>query len=575
MAQHPGLANPEISKIIGEQWREQAPEVKSDWKRLAEVREGAPSGQDIETNTGKKEEKQRHQRQYPGYRYQPRRGGKLTGIRPISASSTDDPVRCPKCNGRYISTPSTPLTPFKTAFGTATRNEHFASTFTPSRITEIEGPRHRGQLRSARMDIPRGAHPHQQGHRHLQYQHPQTIQTYRDRDEDMDLLSPSPDLKRRRFASEHQQGYAANSPLSYSAPLMSSQSGGPMSAGYRQQLPGPGMLVRPGTMGPPPQQAMISQQEGYQYSNRPSTFDESLRLPPLQTQMPSSAPISNHRPDARNESRESQARSVQAMVMTIPYVNKIKVLTKISPPLGPPGPESPAQETRGAVVAVEGGDKTLLADIGAFIIEHLSKDQSCAIKTWGTSTAHSKPATSATIADTDMVGAPTPTQSAAADNENRDPFIDYLSIISDWHKKSLEMSKYITTNPPSSSTDEVATSPKSKVTPIAFVPEGFSLTTSDEFALRIPINDSYAPVDHWQWMATLWRGIVGPDLTIYVSKVSRDDLTKHGGVEIRPDCAAIIVRVAEGGKLEEKTARRLGFEVVEAVRNVESGLGRN
>jgi hypothetical protein len=37
VAQHPGLANPEISKIIGEQWREQAPEVKSDWKRLAEV----------------------------------------------------------------------------------------------------------------------------------------------------------------------------------------------------------------------------------------------------------------------------------------------------------------------------------------------------------------------------------------------------------------------------------------------------------------------------------------------------------------------------------------------------------
>lgn len=37
VTQHPGLANPEISKIIGEQWREQAPEVKSEWKRLADV----------------------------------------------------------------------------------------------------------------------------------------------------------------------------------------------------------------------------------------------------------------------------------------------------------------------------------------------------------------------------------------------------------------------------------------------------------------------------------------------------------------------------------------------------------
>jgi hypothetical protein len=76
-------------------------------------------------------------------------------------------------------------------------------------------------------------------------------------------------------------------------------------------------------------------------------------------------------------------------------------------------------------------------------------------------------------------------------------------------------------------------------------------------------------------MATLWRGIVGPDLTIYVNKVGRDELNKMGGVEIRGDCAAIIVRVLEGAKMDEKTARRLGFEVVEFVRNVESGFGRN
>lgn len=47
VAQHPGLANPEISKIIGEQWRNEAEEVKSEWKGLAE------------------EEKLRHQQQYP------------------------------------------------------------------------------------------------------------------------------------------------------------------------------------------------------------------------------------------------------------------------------------------------------------------------------------------------------------------------------------------------------------------------------------------------------------------------------------------------------------------------------
>lgn len=37
MAQHPGLANPDISKIIGEQWRKLPQESKDEWKALAEV----------------------------------------------------------------------------------------------------------------------------------------------------------------------------------------------------------------------------------------------------------------------------------------------------------------------------------------------------------------------------------------------------------------------------------------------------------------------------------------------------------------------------------------------------------
>lgn len=38
VAHNPGLANPEISKIIGEQWRSLSEDDKSNWKALAEVR---------------------------------------------------------------------------------------------------------------------------------------------------------------------------------------------------------------------------------------------------------------------------------------------------------------------------------------------------------------------------------------------------------------------------------------------------------------------------------------------------------------------------------------------------------
>ena len=37
VAQNPGLANPEISKVIGDHWRQSPEEVKGHWKKLAEV----------------------------------------------------------------------------------------------------------------------------------------------------------------------------------------------------------------------------------------------------------------------------------------------------------------------------------------------------------------------------------------------------------------------------------------------------------------------------------------------------------------------------------------------------------
>lgn len=448
------------------------------------------------------------------------------------------------------------------------------------------------------MDTPRHPHPpsfqQQQIMRRGPYGTPQQLQTHREREEEMDLLSPSPGQKRRRFNEDNGRGYAANSPV-YSAPgPFSRNSGPPMSAGgYRQhqQLPG---LMKPGSMGPPPQQySPALQHPRQQYPHRGSVVDESLRLPPIQTQMNNGTPTTAHRPDPRSESRESQAKSVEAMVMTIPYINKIRVLTKISPPLSLPGPGSPAQEIRGAVVAVEGTDAELLAEIGSFINEYLSKDPSFAVKVWGTTASPASasaaidPVVAATpTTDTEMADSSTPATPIAVAKPTEtatgevDSFVEYLSIISQWHKKSEEMSKYITTAPTSTTApitppEPSSSSSKPKVLPVALVTTGFSLTTSDTYALRIPINDSYAPVDHWQWMATLWRGIVGPDLTIFVTRVGADEMNKFGGVEIRQDYGAIVVRVGEKGGMDEKTARRLGFEVVELVRGVEMGFGRS
>ncbi|KAI7238193.1 hypothetical protein KC330_g2720 [Hortaea werneckii] len=92
VAQNPGLANPEISKIIGEQWQNQPLEIKNKWKALAE------------------EEKLRHQQQYPTYRYQPKRNGRRNSLPSETPGSAGERPKCVKCGGRSILAPSTPFT---------------------------------------------------------------------------------------------------------------------------------------------------------------------------------------------------------------------------------------------------------------------------------------------------------------------------------------------------------------------------------------------------------------------------------------------------------------------------------
>lgn len=88
---------------------------------------------------------------------------------------------------------------------------------------------------------------------------------------------------------------------------------------------------------------------------------------------------------------------------------------------------------------------------------------------------------------------------------------------------------------------------------------------ADIFACSVPIHDCYTPVEHWQWMASLWRACVGPDITVYMLECSREEVEKLGAVEIRlVDAKAIILRKAScraGDGVEHKVLRRMGFEI--------------
>lgn len=73
--------------------------------------------------------------------------------------------------------------------------------------------------------------------------------------------------------------------------------------------------------------------------------------------------------------------------------------------------------------------------------------------------------------------------------------------------------------------------------------------------------------DHWQWVATLWRGTVGPDLTIYVKTPEKDELVAKPQMDDQVRCLTIWKEARRG--FGDADLRRVGFEVGEFI----GGLG--
>ncbi|KAI0970980.1 hypothetical protein F4678DRAFT_472936 [Xylaria arbuscula] len=652
-AQHPGLANPEISKLIGEKWREQPESVKNEWKQLAE------------------DEKIRHQRQYPGYRYQPRRGGKNGSGRPTS-SSGDTPGRCPKCGGRYIATPRTPTTPFRVASPPPSKRPTNMQPY-----VNADHPRH-GSISGGVM--PGDSHPR----RYTQSQ-------LRDIDEDYAAMSPmagphagmSPDTKRRRYngppvyvpGSPH-MGYAPVDPRYQQHHTIG---GPPISAtGYGPgHLPRPSMQHRPALYAghpanphmqpPPPPQPSMPYQPVVTTPNRPnSEFDESLRLPPLQTQV-NESPITSKESSIRQGMPPAQSQQTPGTGLVIthlgggsvrqqhqgqlqqqppaspmpqkwPFLLKLDVLRSISPPLRPSGTGGPHFETRGPIIAVEGAPTAMLKEVAAVIERALSASAEFAVKVWSedtsTAIAHSSPEPHASSSSSEVKNnnsnnnnnnenyssnsnkggggselgggntagpvAQRKGSTASVSSSLISPIASYVARMLKWHKTSEDLIRYITSYPPpaaqqqqqqsgneagpsgsSNATATTSSSSPSRLLPVAILSDGYSLTFSDRYAGALHVNDAYRADDHWQWVATLWRGVVGADLTVYVrrSAAAADGESGgaghnnsgsnsgggSGGVEMTGS-GVMVLRVPDSGRVDEKLERRLGFEIAEWVR---------
>lgn len=263
------------------------------------------------------------------------------------------------------------------------------------------------------------------------------------------------------------------------------------------------------------------------------------------------------------------------------FLLKLEVLRSISPPLKPSGPGGPVLETRGPLIAIEGAAPSLLKEVASVVEKALAVSGEYAVKTWTDETQTPRPST----------GDTTEKESNASESqlESKEttavkkpgftsPLAVYIGRMLRWHKTSEELRKYITSYPAPPTTEDTEMGEGDKAAedasslkpnprlPVAVVADGYSLTVSDRYASSLHVNDAYRADDHWQWVATLWRGIVGADLTIYVKRAGEAEVQGNNCVEFA-NAAVVVLRVAEGKGVDEKLERRLGFEIIEWVRS--------
>ncbi|GJN74395.1 SNF2 family helicase [Purpureocillium lilacinum] len=560
-ADNPKLSNPDISKIIGEKWKNEDEDVKQTWKNLAE------------------EEKQRHQTQYPNYRYQPRRGNKPQAGWGTT-SPTEEPGRCPKCHGRAAATPQTPSTPFATS---------------PAAKVGA-GSQGRPSLQRADTDRSRRSSFEQSPTSALAF--PTKLPSVRD----VESGEPtSPGMKRRRAndaggyhpINGSLSGYVSRKP---GEPAVARTDGPPQTPAHafvRTPLPELGGLPRSqsGPMPPPfrpsPSTSWLEKDSS---NRRHSGFDESLRLPPLQSSVPPSPsrmpsldtrrvslPMGGLMESPPREPRGLSTSSMEDSIMAIPFSRKLSVLASICRTAPPLARDADPGGTRGAFIAVEGSDARLLREVGTVIEKTLVACGDIDLKVW----KDESPEMDSLVQASSL---------SRAGSKFGDSFEPYFDVVSSWQKKSKQIGRHITGKTaliPSAEdqradgervvaqarSTEACTPPEddrgpgSTVRmPVALARDGFSLTVSDRYACTMPIQDTYSPLDHWQWMASLWRGTVCPDLVVHVMPAEDEETGSRRVVELSRRLGSILVKLPSGKEIDEGTERRIAFEVMEWMR---------
>lgn len=328
----------------------------------------------------------------------------------------------------------------------------------------------------------------------------------------------------------------------------------------------------------------------------------SLTLPPLRTPTAANGANSQAASIAGPEAPARDRHSVEQIIMSMPFLDKVKNLRRIAPPMGAVSAtqtaDSKPNSTRGALVAVEGRNRKAVDSLAAWLGDLLEK-----------SGDH----------NVDLMDGP-----KVPNGWDKVNIADYNAVIGEWHQRNKTIMDFLqhsskiddagsdenendddatedarSDDGEPSPTKNVGKASASDSIPV-IVLKTYQLHACDRYACSIPITDVYRPPDHWLWMATLWRGILGADITIYVREIDTSSQSaavagesgdkpapigngnaataaamekereKIGTVDIVEEegLKCLVVHKEKGKDVEERALRRLGFELGEWVRGI-------
>ncbi|PNS16897.1 hypothetical protein CAC42_4861 [Sphaceloma murrayae] len=557
IARYPNLSNPEISKIIGELWRGEPEEEKQRWKSFAD------------------EDKIQHAQKYPSYRYQPKRSNKGGHGPEGSPGPWTEVHTCPRCNGRKIAQPL-PSAPLYRSQDDTSPSDPFPGSRRSNTIT-LPPPQPSASTTPSTRYLPM---------QNLTLSSPLSA-TYADAAHYNDAHSP----KRRRMIPHHQSSTTIHQKFAFppspypthpQQPRLPSLAPAPHDR--RVSLPpASDLLPRNATGMPPPSRP--HGQHGHQRliaRRTPPRPDLSVNLPPLHAvgpgpgtgtaTVPASAAAKSfaaaHAAQLSIGSAGSGGQQlgrpscVQREVALVRH--KIGTLRQLLLPcrLGREGSEEDAKGTgegnRGAIIAVEGDSAVAARELADWLGDAMGREEEVLV----------------------VDGPKVPDQELGAE--------ELLKTVGGWHEKGREIVGAVMTGQGTGKmnrerkdskgsggegsemdVDDETREERSRIV----ILRGYVLTATNLFAARIPITGNYDPKGHWEWTACMWRGVVAPDVIVYIKDVESKDGVDLGACEVLDEGRLIMVKRHKGDAEESGVKgvqagalRRLGFEVGEWLR---------